>query len=316
MSNKEIRKVYTTEDFFEAMGTDISLKIVSKKKIEKEKEAELKFKVREIFEENENIFSRFREGSELLKINKQLDKKIEVSPMMLEVLLLCEKFHQISKGYFDPRVMEILKKIGYESDFRKNIPSSERRSIDLEKIAEPLSEDLKIFPKEKSVIIKRAIDTTGIVKGYTIDLVSKILLDEGIENFIVDAGGDMFAQGLNQDDAEWRIGIEGLSDESFLLGISGKGIATSGISRKRWQVGEKTFHHLVNPKNPSEFSCDLKTVTVIDKRTVEADGRAKSLFLMGKEVGLKFANDNSIKALFLDYKENVYFSEEIKKNLI
>ncbi len=316
MSNKETQKAYTVEDFFEAMGTDISLKIVLEKEITKDRGIELKSKVREIFEENEKIFSRFRDDSELLKLNKQLNGKVLVSSPMLEVLLLCQKFHLISKGYFDPRVIENLKKIGYEKDFKKDRPSSKERLIHLQKIAEPLSEDLEIFSKEKSVIIKKAIDTTGIVKGHTVDLVSKFLLGEGIGSFIIDAGGDMFAQGLNQDGVAWKIGIEGLSDESFLLGITDEGIATSGISRKRWMVGKKTFHHLINPKNPTEFSCDLKTVTVIEEKTVEADGRAKSLFLMGKEDGLKFANDNNIKALFLDYEENIYLSEKIKTNLV
>ncbi|MCK5081155.1 MAG: hypothetical protein KAQ63_03245, partial [Candidatus Moranbacteria bacterium] len=60
------------EDSFEAMGTDILLKIVLDEKLEEKQEGELREKIREIFEKSETIFSRFRKNSELLKINKNL----------------------------------------------------------------------------------------------------------------------------------------------------------------------------------------------------------------------------------------------------
>ncbi|MBT3356439.1 FAD:protein FMN transferase [bacterium] len=304
------------EDYFGAMGTDISLEINLDKKISKKRESELKQEVRDIFTRNEGIFSRFQRDSELSKMNRKLGVKTEASQAMIEVLLLCEKFNQISKGYFDPRVLENLKKIGYKKDFRKNYPTATAKGTELCKVTGKLADDLRIFPNERKILIKKEVDTTGIVKGYTIDLVKKFLFDKGIENFIIDAGGDMFAQGLNSRNSKWKIGIEGLEDNSMMLAISGMGIATSGISRKRWTIGGKTFHHLINPKKPNEFACDLKTVTVIDEKAVEADGRAKSLFLMGKERGLKFANEHKIKALFLDYKGNIYVSEKIKKHVL
>lgn len=101
-----------------------------------------------------------------------------------------------------------------------------------------------------------------------------------------------------------------------MLKLKNEGIATSGISRKKWEAGGKKFHHLINPKDTENFSFDLKTVTVIREKTVEADGRAKVLFLMGKVKGLEFANRNNLKALFLDYKGNVYLSEKMKENVI
>ncbi|MCK5080901.1 MAG: FAD:protein FMN transferase, partial [Candidatus Moranbacteria bacterium] len=248
-------------------------------------------------------------------INKNLGLEIVVSPAMLEILLLCQKFNQISKGYFDPRILENLKKIGYDRDFRKHHFYFKEKELELFRIEKPLEKDLKIFPEEKKIIAKREIDTTGIVKGYTVDLVAEFLAEEGFENFIIDAGGDMSIRGLDENGKKWRIGIEGLNNNAVMLAASDVGLATSGISRKKWTVGEKNVHHLINPKNPSEFSYDLKTVAVIEEKTVEADGRAKSLFLMGRKQGIEFANENKIKALFLDYKGNVYLSEEIKKRL-
>ncbi|MDO8240654.1 MAG: FAD:protein FMN transferase [Candidatus Moranbacteria bacterium] len=303
-------------DNFRAMGTDISVEIVVSQEQEKQAHEALQ-RVKEIFAENEKIFSRFDDGSELSKINASLNKEIAVSDKMFEVLELCVKFNTISDGYFDPRVIGVLEKIGYDKDFKSNdLNTKEAKEIEAEKFEADLLEDLILDAERKTVLIHKRIDTTGIAKGYTVDEVAQYLKKEGWENFVVDAGGDMFAQGLNEDSKNWTIGVEGAPDDKVVLKLQQEGIATSGISRKRWTIGDKKVHHLINPKDPENFSYDIKTVTVIDIKTVEADGRAKTLVLMGKEKGLEFANKNNIKALFLDYRGNVYLSDEIKNNIL
>lgn len=303
-------------DNFRAMGTDISVEIVISQEQEKQVHEALQ-RVKEIFAENEKIFSRFDDESELSKINASLNKEIAVSDKMFEVLELCVKFNTISDGYFDPRVIGVLEKIGYDKDFKTNdLNTEETKEIEVEKFETDLQDDLILNVERKTVLIHKRIDTTGIAKGYTVDEVAQYLKNEGFQNFVVDAGGDMFAQGLNEDSENWTIGVEGAPDDKIVLKLQQEGIATSGISRKRWMVGDKKVHHLINPKDPENFSYNIKTVTVIDTKTVEADGRAKTLVLMGKEKGLEFANKNNIKALFLDYKGNVWLSEKIKENLV
>jgi thiamine biosynthesis lipoprotein len=303
---------------FRAMGTDVSIEIaVGFGHLEPKGTLSALQEVKEIFTENEKIFSRFDSESELSKINSNLNKKIVVSEKMFEVLELCLKFNKISNGYFDPRVIGVLEKIGYDKDFKNNdLNTKETKEIEIEKFENDLQKDLILDAEKKTILARKRIDTTGIAKGYTVDEAAQFLKKEGFQNFVVDAGGDMFAQGLNIDGQYWTIGVEGAPDDKVVLKLQKEGIATSGISRKRWILGDKKVHHLINPKDPENFSYDIKTVTVIDTKTVEADGRAKTLVLMGKERGLEFANKNNIKALFLDYRGNVYLSNEIKKNIL
>ncbi len=312
--DKNNRQTFKTE--FRAMGTTVSADIVLEKT--KEDSARKAFReIRTIFEKNEKIFSRFRPDSELSKINQNLGKEIRVSPEMLEVLELCLKFNKISEGYFDPRVIENLERIGYDKDFKSHdFNDRSGKEIFLEKIEGGLEDDLIIDARMRAVTIKKRIDTTGIAKGYTVDEAANYLSEKGFQNFIVDAGGDMLAQGVNDEGEDWRIGIEGLEDDRLMLKLKNEGIATSGISRKRWTIGGRKFHHLVNPKDPENFSYEIKTVTVIAEKTVEADGRAKVLVLMGKEKGLEFADRHDLKALFLDYKGNIYLSRRMKENIL
>lgn len=300
---------------FRAMGTDISVEIIVDKADMVDSAEKDMQTVKNIFAKNEKIFSRFLPDSELSKINSNLGREIKVSREMFEVLKLCLEFNEVSWGYFDPRIIGNLEKIGYDRNFREMGEIREIGEISPEGISGRLEDDL-ILDSEKSIaIFKKRMDTTGIVKGYTVDEAADFLKREGWQNFLIDAGGDMFVQGFNKEGEDWRIGIEGLEDEKIMLKLHNQGIATSGISRKKWEAGGKKFHHLINPMDPENFSCDLKTVTVIKEKTVEADGRAKVLFLMGKEKGLEFANSHNLKALFLDYKNNVYLSEAMKEKV-
>lgn len=298
---------------FRAMGTEVSVDIVLPEQVAPGQAREAVEKIKNIFAKNEKIFSRFSLDSELNKINRNLGQEIEVSPEMLEVLRLCLKFYEISGGYFDPRVIGNLEKIGYDKDFRSNnLNTATDKEIELEKFFTPLADDLQIQPDTRTVVAKKRIDTTGIAKGYTVDEAALFLRQNGYQNFVVDAGGDMHVAGRNNEGLPWRVAVEGVAEERLMLELSEAGVATSGIDRKRWSVGGKKYHHLINPKDPENFSYEIKTVSVIETKAVEADGRAKVLVLLGKEKGMEFANRHNIKALFLDYRGNIYLSEAIK----
>lgn len=302
---------------FQAMGTDVSINVVLDKNISEEKAKKGIGKVKTVFEKYERIFSRFRPDSELCQLNKNIGKKVGISDEMLEVLKLCISQHKVSECYFDPRIIEILEQIGYDQDFKSHdLNASLPEKFLPGKIEEQLEKNVRISVEEKTVLLECRIDTTGIVKGYAVDKAAEALRREGFENFIVDAGGDMHIGGQSEEKKEWRIAIEGVPEKRLMLKLSHAGIATSGISRKHWQRGEKKVHHLINPKEPKKFPRDIKTVTVVDKKTADADALAKTLFLMGKAKGIEFAEKNQIKALFLDYRGNIIVSNKIKEHLI
>lgn len=292
------------------MGTDIDLEIEDDIRSSRKVDQAL-VEAENIFRENENIFSRFQTSSELSKINSNLDKEIKVSDKMFEVLGFCQKFYEFSKGYFDPRIIDNLETSGYDKDFKSNSLDGTKKS-EIQNITGKLPEDMVLNSGKKTVLLKKRIDTSGIVKGFTVDEVSSLFKEKGFRHFRVDAGGDMFAS-KKELAVDLAINIEGL--ENVALRLGNEGIATSGITRKKWEAGGKVFHHLVNPKKPEYFSKRLKTVTVIAGNTMEADYLAKSLFLMGRKGGMKFAEKKNIKALFWDSKGEVKMSKAMEESI-
>jgi len=301
---------------FKAMGTIVSADVAVNSDSEKKRAEEALESVQKIFQENEKRFSRFTNDSELIKINQNTGKTVSISDSMAEILNLCLEFNA-KYPLFDPRIIGNLEKIGYRKDFEKhnfNQPAVENDK--LESFNRLLKDDLKLNLQEKKVQLEKRIDLGGIAKGFTADKAVAFLQQEKFDNFIIDAGGDIYAQGLNETAELWKIDIEGIAMGKILLGLSGEAVATSGIGKRRWKSGEQKVHHLLNPFQPDKFSPDLKSVTAVAEKTVLADVLAKTLFILGREEGLKEAQDKKIKAIFLDYKGNAYISDEIKKNIL
>jgi thiamine biosynthesis lipoprotein len=125
------------------------------------------------------------------------------------------------------------------------------------------------------------MDFSGIAKGYILDIMAQRLARDGWNDFLVDAGGDMVVNGKNRKGSNWHIDIENIPEGELLIKVSGKAIATSGITRRQWESPDgKRYHHLIHPKHPYSFSFDLLSVTAISTSAERADFLAKTLFLM------------------------------------
>lgn len=300
---------------FKGMGTDISVDIITDQE-SKDKAIKSIEKAENIFLGYEKKFSRFNKKSELFSLNCHLNQSMNISPEMQEILQACLKYYHDSDGYFDPRIIENLENIGYTSDFHSSNFNSDQEIKKMHHALERnLNDDLIVNSSDASVLLHKRIDVSGLAKGYAVDKVKKYLLNCGWDNFIIDAGGDMYAQGYGTSGFGWLIDIENISENLITLKLINESIATSGRTRRYWQKGNKKFHHLVNPKKPDDFSFALQTVTVIADSTIKADAWAKILFLMGLDRGLKYANMNDIKVLFLDNQNDFYPSKKLTDNL-
>lgn len=301
---------------FKCFGTDIGINIIAYPEASTSAKKSIQ-DTEKFFFNIENNFSRFNPQSEISRLNNSLHENFKISPEMLEILTACLKYYHASAGYFDPRIINDLEKIGYLHDFHSHNFNLEKENKVLSQSYETALENVLILSKtDASVILHARLDIAGLVKGFAVDQAAKMLLDQNWNNFIIDAGGDMFAFGTGTSTMGWLIDIENISANDITFKIQNEAIATSGRTRRHWQIDQTNVHHLINPKKPDVFSFELQTVTVIDDRTMSADAWAKILFLMGLKNGLEYANEKKIKALFLDNNGKWHESEKIKENII
>ena len=309
---KKFSKIIKSE--FKALGTDIDIQIVveNNKQIIKAKN-DLK-KILLQYKKFEKIFSRFNDSSELSNLNTHLSAFLSVSKEMMNVVQQSLKFYKKTAGFFDPRIIGFLECIGYDRDFKSIFCSKiYQQTKEANFFERKLSQDLLI--EKNKICFRTRMDFSGIVKGHVTDCASNFLKKRGWNNFLVDSGGDMYFSGRDEKSNVWIVDIEGAPKNKLLIKLLNKGIATSGISRRKWEKNGKRFHHLINPKNPEVFSFDLKSVTVVARAVTEADVLAKTLFLMGKNLVRKYAETKKVPCAILDYRGNVWISSSIKKYL-
>ena len=305
LNNMSFPKIIS-HSFF-ALGTSIDIQIVTRSVEESEKIQTLFQDVEGKYAWYEKILSRFDSDSELSKINDTQDF-LEVSPVLQEVAEKSLRYHKETSGMFDPRILNILESVGYDRTFEK-INESQRKEI-LENLSIPLEQDLQTVGNR--ICVLKRVDFSGIGKGYVTDKIVEYVKLSGFYDFIVDSGGDMFVSGKNHDGHLWTIDIEG-APQSLIFSVEEMGIATSGITRRKWSKGDERFHHLINPLNPAFFDFNLKSVTVMAENTERADVWAKVLYLHGIENGLRVANEKRIPCVFLDYRGNSWLSTAAKR---
>lgn len=295
---------------FKSLGTDISVMIVTQDKDEYMRAIGDLETLPDFYTKYMHTFSRFDTESELSRLNRTLGVWQRCSPEMCQVVQRSLEYCKKTGGMYDPRILSRMKAIGYVHDFHSGTFESQSSQAD-ENYVKPLGEDLHVEANEVKFDV--GMDFSGIVKGYITDRVRESLLEKGWKDFLVDSGGDMYMAGSELSDQPWRIAIEGIPERSLMFSLSEKAIATSGISRRKWEVDGKRYHHLIHPQKIDTFDFSLKSVTVIADTTEEADVWAKVLFLKGIDEGMRYAEKHGMAALFLPYLGGARVSLECKR---
>jgi|GEM_PF-309210 len=323
ISNKQQAAVHVVRSQFEKLGTDIDIRIIADDVAEKKAAEKDLLEIERLYAHFTNIFSRFDPTSELSKLNSQLGKYSTASFDMLEVVALCLDYYAKTDGLYDPRILDVLEKVGYADDFKDGVRKFRAGSVvENDHFSKrSLAEDLKIVPrislgqKNDTVFFGTRMDFSGIAKGYITDKVVEFLKKRQWKNFLVDSGGDMFMRGVDEDGKLWTVNVEGIDEKKLIFTLDDKAVATSGIGRRKWEIEGQRMHHIINPRKPQEFCFDLKSVSIIAESTTAADVWAKTIFLMGREGGMLYAREHDIAAVILDCRGSAWISPKAKEFL-
>jgi len=272
-------------------GTTLEILIPKDDDFDEDKAARAVIDVFALFDEFNLIFSRFDERSELSHLN--LGRRLKVSEPFFELLTFAVNLSKETDGVFNPLVD--LSAIGYSHDFYENnfVKDSDHFSLDIDNIV--------IDNSSPTVELKgnAKIDLGGCAKGFTVDKARKIL-EKYFRNFLVNAGGDLYASGLFHGE-KWQVGIEDPNDfekDLQVLDVYDTAVATSGSYRRKWLVDGEKHHHIVSGKNNESVFNDVVAVTVIANTTLEADVFAKIAFILGQVDGKKFLLNKKVEGFF------------------
>lgn len=170
------------------------------------------------------------------------------------------------------------------------------------------------------------LSCSAVAKGYSVDVVARLLDRKGIRNYMVDIGGEVVVKGVNPNDRPWRIGINKPVDDSLsvnqdlqtILEISDAGLATSGNYRNFYYKDGKKYAHTIDPRTGYPVQHNILSSTVVAKDCMTADALATAFMVMGLEEAEAFCKaDTTIDAYFIYSGENgelkTYHTEGMKK---
>ena len=140
------------------------------------------------------------------------------------------------------------------------------------------------------------LDLNAIAKGYAVDRIAALVAGSGIENYLVEIGGEIFAAGLRPDGNHWRVGINrpkkgaALNAVYRVVSISNRAFATSGDYRNFFEIDGVRYSHVIDPRTGYPVSNGVVSATIIADNCALADGLATAIMVMGPEKGLELVN--------------------------
>ena len=221
--------------------------------------------------------------SEISRFNKSNSFRFE-SPYFYPVLVKSREVFQATNGAFDPTVMPLVNAWGFGPEDNEMPDSAQvaelKKLVDFNKIIFDSVEVKKEIPG-------MSIDFSAIAKGYGVDEVGKLLEQKGIENFLVDIGGEITCRGLNDRGTPWTTGIEDPNVELLerkikaIIEVTNKSIATSGNYRNFYIKDGKKYAHTIDPHTGYPVEHFMLSTTVIANDCMTADAYATAFMVLG-----------------------------------
>lgn len=233
-------------------------------------EADLFKKIQDCIEGFDKKYSRFRNDSFIIEMSRTPGKYI-LPPDSKPMFDLYQKLYDLTGGLVTPLIGNLLSDAGYDAVY-----TLEEKELS----PAPLWEDTLLYKFPDLLIRKPVIlDLGACGKGYLIDIVGELLEKENIQDYCIDAGGDIRQRTTNSTPV--RVGLEHPDDSTQAIGVinlENKSLCGSAGNRRAWG----RFHHIMNPKT-MEPEGKIKAVWVIADTTLLADGLSTALFFTDPE---------------------------------
>jgi len=281
-----------------ALGTFVTIDILEKNKHNREI-IDSAFALIQTLEEQ---FSLTYPESEINKIN-ECKYSIAISENMRDLLQKSKQMSIESDGAFDMTIGKIISMYDFVDGI---MPSTEEIDSALSFVGYE-----KIICHEGNLIKndpQMFIDLGGIAKGFIVDKATQYLKEKGIDDAVINAGGDLFVM-RNPETEYWKIGIQHPRNQAALFGsikVKDRAVVTSGDYEQFFMKNGQRIHHIIDPKTglPSYNSI---SVTVIAPNATIADALCTAIFIMGPEVGIKLVDrKDDVEALII-YEQDEEF---------
>ena len=232
----------------------------------------------------DDALSMFNKNSIIARINR--GENAETNNMFNRVFKLAEEISDNTDGAFDITVAPLVNAWGF--GFKTGTPPT-RHAIDSLRSAvgykTVMLRDNRIFKQNP----KTMLDFSAIAKGYGCDVVAYLLERRGIENYMIEIGGEVVTHGISEKRLPWKIGVTKPTDDSTavdkelqtVLNVKDMAMATSGNYRNFYVRDGRKIAHTIDPRTGYPVQHSILSSTVMASSTAEADAYATAFMVLG-----------------------------------
>ena len=245
----------------------------------------------------------------------------QVTPELAAFIREAQELSQQGEHLFDPGIGQLIKLWGFQADdFKAELPAEagiKSWLASTPSIADLTITDGVVTSSNRDV----ALDFGGYLKGVALDRAADILRAQGIENALINIGGNVMALGSKQG-RKWRVGIQHPRQPGPLATVAledGEAIGTSGDYQRYFEIEGKRYPHLLDPR--SGYPADhTQAVTVLipggAKAGTRSDAASKPVFIAGPDAWRAMAKKMEIGlVLRVDRDNRVFVTEALYPRL-
>lgn len=241
------------------------------------------------FDRLEALLSVWREGSDVLRLNAAAGQPpVAVHEDTRRVLAAARRLSETTDGTFDITFGALADVWKFDHDQDGRVPTADEIAARLALVD---YRRVHVDDGPGTAVIDRPgmrVHLGGIGKGFAVDRAVAMLRAAGVRDFLVQAGGDMYAGGANGEVA-WRLGIQdprGPGGEPFaVLDLTDATFSTSGDYERFFEKDGVRYHHILDPRT-GQPARGTRSVTVVTATATQAEGLSKGVFILGPERGM------------------------------
>lgn len=269
---------------------------------------------RDLYEDIEKILYDFDQSvstyvptSIISRINAN-EKNVVVDNYFIACFNKAKEVWKNTNGAFDPTVYPLVNAWGFGPEKKQKIEKTKIDSI-LKFVGFSLIKlkGNKVIKKDPRV----ALDFNAFAQGYSVDVVSQYLISKGITSFLVEIGGETYANGKKPDGKNWVVGIEKPIDNKetgnplkAMVKLENLAIATSGNYRRFIIEDGIKYHHHLDPKTGYPTKNNLLSASLFSKECITSDANATGILVMGLEKAKEFLQKHPELQAYLIYSDD------------
>lgn len=253
-------------------------------------EDNLKADIEQVLQAVDCSLSPFNDSSIISRVNRNEETALDT--MFVHVFTLAQQVAADTRGAFDITVAPLVNAWGFGFSH-----GTEPTDVAIDSLMAFVGYDKVGLTGEGTAMrvwksdARTMLDCSAIAKGYGCDAVAAMLRSRGVDNFMVEIGGEVVTAGVNTKGAAWRIGIAKPDDDTLavkqemqtVVSISDKALATSGNYRNFYYKDGRKYAHTIDPATGRPVQHSLLSATVIAADCTTADAYATAFMVMGLE---------------------------------